>query len=310
MTRMKCATITLAALVAVGGASPAPAQDTFHAEAGLSYSRFKSGLSRANVATAEATYFFDKLPIQPADYPLEQAWFVERVGGLSANYGRTSSDIDAVQSLRDGSSYGVAAWFVLPDTPLIVAAGYDSLYSGKSITASSAGTPFESESDGRAYRLSVGAYVDKTAALVLDWSRSRTRTELTSNGVSFPDSHFTLTSVGISGQQLVRLSGGDHLLFVAGVGQDTGEREGAPSEKDRVFFIQATYYPTKTLGLSLLVASNRGDNRSSEGESYLAGARMFVTPRLSLSLDFLKSHKKAPNVSDSDFVTLKAVTRF
>lgn len=74
----------------------------------------------------EATYFFDKLPTLPKDYPLEQAQFVERIGSLSANYGQSSLEIDNLQSLSRGSMYGVAALFTRPDTPLIVGAAYES----------------------------------------------------------------------------------------------------------------------------------------------------------------------------------------
>jgi len=206
--------IVVLALVALAG--PAVAQETFQAEAGLSYSRLKSDQTRANTVGAEATYFFDKLPTQPRDYPLDQAQFVERTGSLSVRHGRTSFNIDGSESLRDGSSYGVTAQFARPDTPLIAVAGYDSLYSGKSRTASSTGLSFESESDAQAYRLSVGAYVDKTKAVALDWSRSRTRSKLTSSGLNIPDPHFALASIGISGQHLARLSGEDHLVITAG----------------------------------------------------------------------------------------------
>ena len=119
-----------------------------------------------------------------------------------------------------------------------------------------------------------------------------------------------MDSVSISGEHLARLSGGDHLALLAGLSLDTHERQGSASEKNRTVFVQAIYYPTKMLGLKLGVLSDRGDDRSNEGEFYLAGARMFVTPTLSLSLDFQKSHAKAPNSADFDFVTLKALARF
>jgi len=64
------------------------------------------------------------------------------------------------------------------------------------------------------------------------------------------------------------------------------------------------------LGLKLGVLADRGDDRLNEGEFYLAGVKMFVTPTLSLSLDFQKSHAKAPNATDFDMVTLKALARF
>src|SRR5258708_30182370 len=86
------ATRRLAASLLVAGAMGCPsvafAEDTFQAEAGLSYSRFKTDFSRQNTAGAEATYFFDKLPTQSKDYPLEQAQFVERIGSPPPNYTR------------------------------------------------------------------------------------------------------------------------------------------------------------------------------------------------------------------------------
>jgi len=290
---------------AMGGPSLALAEDTFQAEAGLSYSRFKTDFSRQNTAGAEATYFFDKLPTQSKDYPLEQAQFVERIGSLSANYSRTDNNFNNFESLNNGWMYRVTALLARPETPFFASAAYDSFYAGKLRSGS-----VESEADGKFYQLAVGAYVDKTTALSLGWSRNTTRNKSTSGGAPLSDSKDTLDSVSISGEHLARLSGGDHLALLAGLSLDTHERQGSASEKNRTVFVQAIYYPTKMLGLKLGVLSDRGDDRSNEGEFYLAGARMFVTPTLSLSLDFQKSHAKAPNSADFDFVTLKALARF
>ena len=289
---------------AMGGPSLALAEDTFQAEASLSYSRLRTDFSRSNTATGELTYFFDALPVVK-DYPLEQAQFVERIGSLSANYSRTYNNYNDFESLNNGSMYGVTALFARPGTPFFASAGYDSLYSGKLRNG-----PLESEADAKFYELAVGAYVDKTTALSLGWSRNTVRNKSTFGGAPFSDSKDTLDSVSISGQHLARLSGGDHLALLAGLSLDAHERQGSASEKNRTVFVQATYYPTKMLGLKLGVLADRGDDRLNEGEFYLAGVQMFVTPTLSLSLDFQKSHAKAPNGTDVDFVTLKALARF
>ncbi|TMH15556.1 MAG: putative porin [Betaproteobacteria bacterium] len=289
---------------AMGGPSLALAEDTFQAEASLSYSRLRTDFSRSNTATGELTYFFDALPVVK-DYPLEQAQFVERIGSLSANYSRTYNNYNDFESLNNGSMYGVTALFARPGTPFFASAGYDSLYSGKLRNG-----PLESEADAKFYQLAVGAYVDKTTALSLGWSRNTVRNKSTFGGAPFSDSRDTLDSVSISGQHLARLSGGDHLALLAGLSLDAHERQGSASEKNRTVFVQATYYPTKMLGLKLGVLADRGDDRLNEGEFYLAGVQMFVTPTLSLSLDFQKSHAKAPNATDFDFVTLKALARF
>jgi len=289
---------------AMGGPSLALAEDTFQAEASLSYSRLRTDFSRSNTATGELTYFFDALPVVK-DYPLEQAQFVERIGSLSANYSRTYNNYNDFESLNNGSMYGVTALFARPGTPFFASAGYDSLYSGKLRNG-----PLESEANAKFYQLAVGAYVDKTTALSLGWSRNTVRNKSTFGGAPFSDSKDTLDSVSISGQHLARLSGGDHLALLAGLSLDAHERQGSASEKNRTVFVQATYYPTKMLGLKLGVLADRGDDRLNEGEFYLAGVQMFVTPTLSLSLDFQKSHAKAPNGTDVDFVTLKALARF
>ena len=290
---------------AMGGPSLALAEDMFQAEAGLSYSRLKSNSLRQNTAGAEASYFFDKLPTQPKDYPLEQAQFVERIGSITANYSQTSFSVPNADSLSNGSMYGATVLFARPETPFFAGAGYDSLYSGKLRSGS-----LESESDGKFYQLAVGAYVYKTTALSLGWSRNTARNKSTSGGAPLSDSKDTRDSVSISGQHLARLSGGDHLALLAGLSLDTHERQGSASEKNRTVFVLATYYPTKMLGLKLGVLFDRGDDHLNEGEFYLAGVQMFVTPTLSLSLDFQKNHTKAPNGTDFDFLTLKALARF
>src|SRR3977135_3004860 len=132
---------------AMGVPSLALAEGTFQAEAGLSYSRLKSDSLRQDTAGAEATYFFDKLPTQPKDYPLEQAQFVERIGALSGTFGRITSDPGNTRT--KASMWGVSSEYRKRDTAMIAGAGILSSYSGNQI-------------DARLYQASIGAYVGKT----------------------------------------------------------------------------------------------------------------------------------------------------
>jgi len=287
---------------ALGGPSLALAEDTFQAEAGLSYSRLKTDSSRQNTAGVEATYFFDKLPTVPKDYPLEQAQFVERIGSITANYSRSSLDISNFDSSR-GWAYGATVLLARPDTPFFASAGFTSGNSGKLRSGFS-----ESEIDSRSYLLSAGAYVDKTTAFSLGLLRNKARIEGTSFGTPFV-SRDTFTSIQLLGQHLARLSGGDHVALAAGVSLDKNEPESAPTDKNHSVFLQATYYPMNTLGLKLGVLSNRGDDRRAEGESYVAGVKMFVTPMISLSVDYERFLAKLPSNNDS-VVLLKGLVRF
>lgn len=290
-------------VAALSGPCAVFAQDTFQAEAGLSYSRFKTDTARLNTAGAEATYFFDKLPTQPKDYPLEQAQFVERIGSITANYSRTSLDMSNFDSSR-GWAYGATVLLARPDTPFFGSAGFAS-----SSNRENSETLFvESEIDSRSYSLSAGAYVDKTTAFSLALLRNKARIEGTSFGTPFV-SHATFTSIELLGQHLARLSGGDHVALAAGLSLDKNEPESAPTDKNHSVFFQATYYPMKTLGLKLGILSNRGDDRRAEGESYLAGVKMFVTPMISLSVDYQRTLAKLPSGNDS-LVLLKGLVRF
>ena len=272
------------------------AQDTFQAEAGLSYSEVKAGPARQTAIGPEATFFLGRLPAVPKDYPLEQAQFVERISSLSASFARTSLDLGNSQGTRKGSLSGVSFDFRRPDTPLIASAGTASLYSGNEI-------------DVRLYQLSLGAYVDKTTALALDASRTLISTRFFSGGSSFSEFTDTVTSIGFSGQHLARLSGGDHVALIAGISRDTHEQEGAAPEKNRSVFLKATYYPTKMVGLTLGVLSDRGDDSLTEGKTYEAGARMFLTPAFSLDFDFERFYPKARGDSDNS-ITIKGLVRF
>jgi hypothetical protein len=272
------------------------AQDTFQAEAGLSHSEVKAGPARQTAVGPEATFFLGKLPAVPKDYPLEQAQFVERISSLSANFARTSLDLGNSQGTRNGHMSGVSFDFRRPDTPLIASAGTESLYSGNAI-------------DARLYQLSLGAYVDKTTALALDASRTLISTRFFSGGSSFSELTDTFTSIGFSGQHLARLSGGDHVAFIAGISRDTHERVGAAPDRNWSVFVKATYYPTKMIGLRLGVLSDRGDDSLTEGKTYEAGARMFLTPAFSLDFDFSRFYPKARGDSDTS-ITIKALVRF
>ena len=283
-------------VAAMGSPSLALAEDTFQAEAGLSYSRLKADSVRQNTAGVEATYYFDRLPTRPKDYPLEQTQFVERIGSVSANFGRTSLHLGNTQGSRNGSMFGVNGEYRRPDTPMIASAGIESLYSGTQI-------------DARLYQASIGAYVGKTTALTLDGSRAMTWKKTISGGQPFSEFNDALTSVGLSGQHLARLPGGHHVAFITGISRETRVQELAAPEKNRSVFLKATYYPTTRVGLKVGVLFDRGDDSLAEGETFEAGAKMFLTPEFSLDLDFQRFNAKAGGNNDN-FVTIRALVRF
>jgi len=277
------------------------AQDTFQAEAGLSYSRFKADNVRAKEAGLEATYFFDKLPSLP-DYPFEQAQFVERAASLGAIYAWRSSDITGLEKVSNGSAYSANFVFARPDSPFIAGVVYSSLTSGKFRVPA---TSEETESDARFYQVSAGLYVAKTTDVLLTWARGTSDSKSTASATQTS----TSTLVGISGEHLMRLPGGDYIALTAGVFQNTHERQNAPSEKNYDYTLQATYYPTHMLGITAGVQFNRGDDGLAEGDTYSAGVRVFFTPALSVSLDYRRFEAKAPN-NDDDRVALRAALRF
>jgi hypothetical protein len=292
------ARIAASTLVAAALAAPAAvfAQDTFQAEAGLAHTEVKVGPARQTTLGPEATVFLAKLPAVPNDYPLEQAQFVERISSLSASFARTSLDVGNSPGTRSGHVSSVSFDFRRPDTPIIASAAVESLYSGHEI-------------DARVYQASIGAYVDTTTTLALDGSRTLTSTRFSSGGASFSELSDTFTSIGFSGQHLMQLPGGNHVAFIAGVSRDTHEHEGAAPEKNRSIFVKATYYPTKMIGLRLGVLSDRGDDSLTEGKTYEAGARMFLTPAFSLDFDFERFSPQARGDSNT-LVTIKALVRF
>lgn len=296
-------TVAASSLVAAALSSPcaALAHDTFQAEAGLSYSRFKSDSVHTNQMGVDATYYFDQLPSRP-DYPFEQAQFVERAASLGANYAWTSSDISGQDKISNGSTYGANLVFAAPDSPFIAAASYSSFTLGKFRDPA---TSTETESDSQAYQVSAGLYVAKTTDLALSWSK------VTSDAKFNPGSTVTITStsVAISGKHLMRLPGGDYIAFIAVVSEDTAEQPNVPSAKRSEYLLRATYYPTHMLGITAGVQVNRGDDRLLEGELYIASVRMFFTPTLSLSLDYLKFNQKAPG-DGFDSIALRGAWRF
>lgn len=295
--------IVASSLIAAALSTPcgAFAQDTFQAEAGLSYSRFKSDSVRMNEAGVDATYFFDKLPTRP-DYPFEQAQFVERAASLGAIYAWRSSDITGLEKVSNGSAYSANLVFLRPDSPFIAGAVYSSLTSGKFRAPA---TSEETESDARLYQVSGGLYLAKTTDLLLTWARGTSDSKSTASATQTS----TSTLVGISGEHLMRLPDGDYIALTAAVFQNTLERQNTPSEKNHDYFLQATYYPTRMLGITAGISFNRGDDSLAEGETYAAGLRMFFTPAFSLSLDYRRFEAKAQN-NDDNTVALRASMRF
>jgi len=295
--REKLAVALLALVLEV--VAPCRAQDTFRSEAGLSYSNFKGNdLTRVS-AGVDGTYYFDPLPLHPADTPYDQVQFVERVGSVSANAAWTSTDIEGQERLSNGYDYGAAVQFARPDTVLRAAASAEVLNQGKS---RSNGVDIETET--KAYQLSIGAFVAKATSVDLNFSRSTNRAP---SSAGIPD--ITVDGIALVGQHLEPLAISGHVFFTARAAQFTIRSEGSSDQKNRDLQVQAVYYPTKLFGLKAGLGIDRGDNDSLEGQTLLLGLKTFFTPAVSLSLDFQSFYAKAAG-KDTDLVMLRGAMRF
>jgi hypothetical protein len=291
--------LAVALLVLVAAAVPCRAQDTFRSEAGLSYSNLKGDDLTRIAAGVDGTYYFDPLPLHPADTPYDQVQFVERAGSVSANAAWTSTDIEGQERMSNGYDYGAGVQFARPDTFLRAAASAEVLNQGKS---RSSGVDIETES--KAYQLSLGAYVAKATSVDLNWSRSKT---IASSSATIPD--LTVDGIALVGQHLEALPGNGHLAITARATQFTLKSEGSPTQTNRDLQIQAIFYPTKLFGLKAGLGIDRGDNDSLEGETYLVGLKTFFTPAVSLSLDYQKFNSRAAG-DGFEMVMLRGAMRF
>jgi hypothetical protein len=291
--------VASAALVAATAPGLAFAEDTFRAEAGASYSRTKGDDFRRTSAGADGTYYFDNLPSRPKDTPYDQVQFVEHVGSVTAFSDWTSSDRDNVERVSNGYDYGATLQLARPDTFLRIGAAAAVFNGG---TTRSGGVEIENEA--KVYQLSLGGYLARATSIDLNWATSKTTTSST---LGLPD--IKLDTIGVTGQHLARLPGGSHVAMTATAMQFTLRSEGTPTEKNNDFLLQAIYYPTQVLGIKLGVRIDRGDEDSLEGETYIAGLKTYVTPAISLSVDYQKFNAKAAGF-DFDTVMLRAAMRF
>lgn len=291
--------VALFALV-LGAAAPCRAQDTFRSEAGLSYSNSKGNdLTRVS-AGVDGTYYFDPLPLRPADTPYDQVQFVERAGSVSANYAWTSNEFENAERLSNGYDYGAAVQYARPDTFLRAAASAEVLNQGKSSVGG-----VDTQTEAKAYQVSVGAYVAKATSVDLNWSRSKTTAS--SSAASIPD--ITVDGIALVGQHLEPLAVSGHVAVTARAALFTIRSEGSPDQKNRDLQVQAVYYPTKLFGLKAGLGIDRGDNDTLEGETYLVGLKTFFTPAVSLSIDYQKFNSRTAG-NGFDLVMLRGAMRF
>lgn len=291
-------TVALVALI-LGVAAPCSAQETFRSEAGLSYSDLKGDDITRMSAGVDGTYYFDDLPLRPADAPYDQVQFVERVGSVSAAYAWTSADVVNAERLSNGYEYGAAVQFARPDTFLRAAASAEVVSQG---TSRSGGVDITTEI--KAYQASIGAYVAKTTSVDLNWSTSKTTA---SSSASIPD--IAVDGIALVGHHLERLSVSDYIAITARLAQFTIRTEGSPTQKNWDLQVQATYYPTKLFALKAGLGFDHGDNDSLEGETYLVGLKTYFTPAVSLSLDYQKFNSRAAG-NGFDLVLLRGAMRF
>jgi|SRR5262245_16516056 len=290
--------VASAVLVAAMAPGVACAEDTFRAEAGLSYSHTRADDFKRTSAGVDGTWYFDDLPSRPKETPYDQVQFVEQVGSLFVFSDWTSMDRNNVERVSNGYDYGAILQLARPDTFLRLGAGAAVLNGG---TTRSGGV--ETENEAKAYQLSIGGYLARATSIDLLWSSSKTTVSST---LGLPD--LNLDTIGVTGQHLARLPGYGHVALTA-TAMQFKLSSGGTTEKNKDFLLQAIYYPTQVLGLKLGVKIDHGDNDSLEGETYIVGVKTYVTPAISLSVDYQKFNAKAAGF-DFDTVMLRAAMRF
>jgi hypothetical protein len=259
--------LAMAAIIIVG-IVPAFAEERFQTEISISYGRSDFDRDyRAIMPGVSAEVFFT--PVQTSEHPYAEAAFLERVGSVSVM--AADEDLKSGAVKGDGPMILASINYAKPDFPLVIQAVYGTLKIDYN-------APYSATWESNMYRLSLGNYITNT--LLAGVSYSSDKGSLSQPGqptITLKDSQY-----GFFAKYIYELEHDKGLSFQGSLTNSTSN-DGTKSLKNTNEDISADYFFSRGLSAGIGIENSSGKDLDSEGRTYSADIRYFITPSFSVS---------------------------
>jgi hypothetical protein len=268
---------------------PAQAQKQYQTQIVASYNRNSSDRgSRFTFLGLTASQYFE--PVKTDGHPYAEAAFLERIGSVfaMANHEEFSSG----ESTARGQTYSAGVEYARPASPLVLAALYSA---GKNDGSGSIVGQKTS-----AYNVAAGYFLTKTLLASLGYSHSKF--DFASSSLRLSD--YTLFA------KYVRDLERDKALSLSGFLTESRLERTSSSSTNTEAFLAVDYFFNRSLSAGAGILNNWGENRGTEGRTYLANLRIFFTPWVGSMIRYDRFQPEHADVGESESFGVDLGVRF
>lgn len=213
-------------------------------------------------------------PIIGGDYPMAESAFVERQPYLAAAYARINREI--FDEEINGNLYLLGGGYANNNFPIFV----DIVYSKSKETAEINGDDLEQEFTTKEFNL--GVYFTDFSAIKFTYGIQDAEASNGSRSSSGKRENFSA-----SVKSLFKITNSNYLnLELEGNYNIDSDEDYVEDYKSKSYAAKADYYPSKSLGIGLGGEIFKSDNDISGAKSVKFRVRNFITPLVSVMLEF------------------------
>ncbi len=245
-------------------------KEQYIAEVSAMYNRSEASDDFKGTTTALAAEIFFA-PVKTANHPYAEAAFLERIG--SGFLMAALQDAKGTTASGDGMAYVAGVNIARPGFPLAIQV----LYTTSKLDYDA---PSNATYKTNGYGVSVGGYLKDNFLAGIEYMNRKT--ELSAG---FFPMDFKTTDYALFTKYIAQLAGNRYLNLEGSLGQSAFEDD-TETLKNTNVEVSADYYFNRRLSAGIGIEKSSGDDESSEGMSYSANTRFFITPRFSIEAGY------------------------
>jgi hypothetical protein len=280
---------TLCFLIASIATANVSAQEKQSGIVGVNYFKHNGSDTTLDRGDFQFTNFWNSY--ERGSHPWIEAPYLERTSYVSLGAGFDKFDYESGGS-SDGPRFGATGYFASKNHPFVGSIGYT--YMSYSLNDDEA----TGSSEFNGYSASVGAFLTRTARILLRYSKYNADVQITLNGESYGQTYYT-TAYSVGGKIVEKLADKWDLGFQIGYSKQETEYDEFPNYKSDSYYLLPTIHFLQRYSVGVGYSHSESDDNESKSDTYLINATAFLTKQFSLTLGYQESEDSSSYETNS-----------
>jgi len=250
-------------------------QEQYRTEISATYRRSDFEFEGRGIDTGAGLEYF-LAPVNTDSHPYAEAAFLGKIG--SVGFSVRDHDFKSGAAKADGQSYDLFVNYTTPDFPVVVRVEWVRTKDDFQVSSDQ----IKGESD--LYRIALGKYLSYGLLATIGYGQDHSKSTFTTPTITDSNSN-TSEEYSLNAKYVKELTGGTAVNLEANAVQYKFDVSGESRDSELVS-LGGDYYFSRGLSVGANVLSNNSWFRAGDGKIYNVNARAFITPHLSLKVEY------------------------